>query len=150
MEGDLEGAVALALESAAIAESLGWSWWEAGQYTSAAEIERELGRLDDGELHARRALQLGHGLGDRRLMVFAGSELAVIAAARDDGARAGLLWGAVESEVDAHAVGQWESVRDELEALIRRVNGPAFIAARSEGGLLSIVQAADQGAPAAA
>ena len=106
-DGEVEKGIALALQSARLASSLGWGWWEAGQYTNAAELERELGRLDEAEQHAARALELSLELGDRRLMVFVGSELAVIAALRGDAARAGLLWGAVEGEASVDPVGQW-------------------------------------------
>ena len=105
-------------------------------------MERELGRLDDAERHAQRSLELSHGLGDRRQMIFAGAELAIIAAYRGDAARAGLLWGAVEAEASSRRVGQWESGQAEFEALVLRVDGPAFSAARAEGALLSIADAA--------
>jgi hypothetical protein len=141
-EGDVDQAISLALESAAIAARLGWTWWEAGEYANAASMERELGRFDDAEQHAARELELGLGLGDRRLMVFAGAELASIAAERGNATRAGLLWGAVESETRTRLVGQWESGRVEYEPIVLRADGAEFAAARAEGGLLSIAQAA--------
>jgi predicted ATPase/class 3 adenylate cyclase len=141
-EGDFDQAVSLALESAAIAATLGWTWWEAGEYANAASIERELGRFDDAEQHAARELELGLVLGDRRLMVFAGAELASVAADRGDASRAGLLWGAVESETSTRLVNQWESGRVEYEPIVLRADGAEFAAARAEGRLLSIAQAA--------
>jgi hypothetical protein len=81
-------------------------------------------------------------------MVFAGAELAVTAAARGDASRAGLLWGAVENETKAQDVGQWESGREALEALVLRVDGAEFSAARSEGAMLSIADAAAPRPPA--
>ena len=146
-EGDVEQAIVLALESAAIAAALDWAWWEAGQVGDVAEMERELGRLDDAERHAQRSLDLSHGLGDRRQMIFAGAELAIIATYRGDAARAGLLWGAVEAEASSRRVGQWERARGDLEALVQGVDGPAFSAARAEGSLLSIAEAAQPGLP---
>ena len=145
-EGAVEQAIALALESAGIAANLGWSWWEAGAYADAASMERELGRFDDAEGHATRQLEIALGLGDRRLLVFAAAELASIAADRGDVARAGLLWGAVESEANTRPVGQWESGRAEYEPIVLRADGAEFNAARLEGGLLSIAQAASSGA----
>jgi predicted ATPase/class 3 adenylate cyclase len=144
-DGDVEKAIALALESAALAATLDWRWWEAGQYGSVATMEREIGRLEDAERHALRQLELASELGDRRHMIFAGAELAIIAAVRGDAGRAGLLWGAVEAEASSRRVGQWESGQAELEALVLRVDGPAFSAARAEGGLLSIPDAAGPG-----
>lgn len=141
-DGDLALAVDLSLESAAIAHEVGWAWWEAGQLEDAATFERERGHLDAAEGHALRSLRLSLGLGDRQHLVFTGAELAIIAAERGDPERAGRLWGAVESEASSGRVGQWETHHVELEALVLRVDGPAFARARAEGGLLSVAQAA--------
>ena len=129
-------------ESAAIAHGVGWAWWEAGELNSAATFERECGRLDAAEGHAFRSLELSLGLGDRQHVLFAAAELAIIAAARGDAARAGRLWGAVESEVASGPVGQWEKFREELESLVLRADGFPFSQARAEGSLLSIAEAA--------
>ena len=64
------------------------------------------------------------------------------AAQRGDAERAGRLWGAIESEDTSRPVRQWESRREELQALVLAVNGPAFASARAEGCLLSIAEAA--------
>ena len=98
-DGDLALAIELSLESAAIADDLGWAWWEAGQLCGAAKFERERGGLDAAEGHAFRTLELSLGLGDRRRLVFAAAELAILAAERGDAERAGRLWGAVEGEL---------------------------------------------------
>ena len=141
-DGDLALAIELSLESAAIARELGWDWWEAGQLRGAATFEREHGNLEAAEDHALRTLELALGLGDRRRLVFAAAELAILAAERGDAERAGRLWGAVESEVNAGAVGQWEDLHEELETLVRRADGPAFSEARAEGSLMSVAEAA--------
>ena len=73
--------------------------------------------------------------------VFSCGQLAVMAAERGDGERAGLLWGAVDAEAASGRVGQWERERPEFEAIVRTVDGPAFRRAHAEGGLLSIAQA---------
>jgi len=138
IEGDLERAVALKLESGELGREAGWAWWEAGQLEGAAGLERERGNLDAAEGYALRALELSLGLGDRQHVVFAAANLATIAAARGDTERAGRLWGAVESEAAAGGIGQWDKERDELEALVLVVDGPAFASAREEGRLLSI------------
>jgi predicted ATPase len=140
--GDLEAAIALALESAEIAREVGWTWWEAGQILSVAEIERERGELDAAESYAVQALGLAAELRDRRMLVFSEAELAVIAAARGDAARAGRLWGAVEAEASHGRVGQWERERETLEALVLSVDGPEFARGRAEGEMLTITQAA--------
>ena len=43
---------------------------------------------------------------------------------------------------DFGRVGQWGSHQEQLEALVLRADGPGFSAARSEGGLMSIAEAA--------
>jgi len=132
-EGEPEKAIALALESAAIASTLDWRWWEAGEFVNVAEIARELGRLNEAEQHSIRGLELADELGDRRLKMIAGTQLAIVAAKGCDVLRAGRLWGAVESEASAGSVGHWETDRAEFEVLMPRLDGEQFSAARAEG-----------------
>jgi predicted ATPase/class 3 adenylate cyclase len=141
-EGDLARAIELALESAAIAHEIDWGWWESWQLAAAAEFERERGDLDAAEGHALRCLELSLSLGDRRRAVLTAAKLALIAAERGDAEQAGRLWGAIESEQTSRPVRQWENDREELEALVLGVDGPAFTRARTEGRLLSIAEAA--------
>jgi predicted ATPase len=141
-EGDLDRSCELFLESAAIAHAADWTWWELGQLGSAAWSELARGRLDVAKDLAFRSLVLAVGIGDRQHMVFAGAELAAIAAARGDRERAGLIWGAVEAEATLGRVGQWERDRPEFEELVFAVECPEFAAARVEGNMISIAQAA--------
>ena len=141
--GDLEAAITFALESADIAREVGWTWWEGGQILSVAEIERDRGNLEAAERYAVRAFELALELGDRRLLVFSAAELAVIAVARHDAARAGRLWGAVEAEVSLGRVGQWEREQEGIQALVLSEDGPEFARGRAEGGLLTLTQAVD-------
>ena len=141
-ERDLALACELYLESAAIAHDAGWTWWELGALGNAAAAERERGGLDEAEHLASRSLALSLEIGDRQHMVFAGAELAVVAALRDDIGRAGRLWGAIEREAASGRVGQWEQYRKEFEAPVMRGAGPAFTMACAEGSILSIAEAA--------
>jgi predicted ATPase len=141
-EGDLELAVSRALESARLGHEAGWTWWEAGQLSNAATLERELGDLEAAAGYAAQVLEMAVALGDRRQLVFAAAELAVNAATRGDAARAGRLWGALEAELNAGPVGQWEQEEAEVTALVLGADGPAFAEARAEGRLLSIPEAA--------
>ena len=136
-EGGLARAIELTLESAAVAQEIGWAWWEAGQLHGAAALERKLGKLNAAKGHALRSLELSLGLGDRRRVVLTAAELTVIAAERGDAEQAGRLWGAIESEQASRP-----NHREELEALVPGVDGPAFARARTEGRLLSIAEAA--------
>jgi tetratricopeptide (TPR) repeat protein len=140
--GNADGALAMTLESAGIAEEIGWAWWAAYELRSAAEIERERGRLDAAAKHAFRALERSAGLGDARASSFAAAELASVAAASGNSAQAGLLWGAIETAIGVGSVGDWGAYFEEYEALVMRVDGPVFQQARDEGRLLSIPQAA--------
>ena len=148
-EGDLELACDLALESADIARAAGWTWWEAGQLLSAAAFERERGRLDEAEVHAQRSFELALALGGRQNILFAAAELAVIAAGRGDAGRAGRIWGALETEAGTGPVGAWEREVAGLEQLVLRAASPEFAAARAQGSLLSVAEAArpDAGGP---
>src|SRR3954454_1149848 len=141
-EGDLALAIERSLESAAIAHELGWEWWEAGRLRGAATFERERGTLDAAEDHALRSLELSLGLGDRRRVVFVAAELAVIAVERGEAERAGRIWGAIESEVSAGRVAEWERRREEIEERVLRADGSEFAHARSEGSLMSVAEAA--------
>ncbi len=142
-EGDLASAIELALESAAIAGDVGWEWWEAGQFGTAASLERERGNFDAAETYAYRSLEAAVALGDRQHLVFAAASLASIAADRGDAETAGRLWGAVESEAAMGRVGQWE--REQAEARGRRSarRRSRVRARRAPSGLLmSILEAA--------
>ena len=141
-EGDRARAIELFVESAAIAHEIGWAWWESGVLAGAAELELELGNLDAAEDHALCSLGLSLGLGDRRRELLTAAKLAAIAAERGDAERAGRLWGAIESAHASKPVRTWDNLREKLEALVLRVDGPAFAQARTEGRLLSIAEAA--------
>jgi hypothetical protein len=109
--------------------------------TNLAELERGVGRLDEAETHAARAFDLAVGLGDRLGEVFAAAELAAVAALRDDGETAGLLWAAIEGETDAAPVGQWPRYRETYAPIVRRAAGEAFESGCKKGASLSLVQA---------
>ena len=141
-EGDLARAIELTLESAANRARDWVGMVGAGQLAGAAEFERERGDLDAAEGHALRCLELSLSLGDRRRVVLTAAKLAVFAAERGNAEQAGRLWGAIESEQTSRPVRQWENDREKLEALVLRVDGPAFARARAEGRLLSIAGAA--------
>ncbi len=144
-EGDVTLALRQVLESAAIADEAGWAWWAAQEYDDAATFERELGHLDAAEGHATRSLDLAFALGDRRVVLFAAADLAIIAAARGDAGRAGRLWGAIEVEAESGRVGQWEQHRAALERDVLVIDSEAFRSAWDEGRMLSVRQAAAPG-----
>ena len=141
-EGALSLGLEQALQSAALADEAGWTWWAAGEYDDAAMFERELGQLDAAELHSVRSLELALRLGDQRLILFGAAGLAAIAAARGDAERAGRIWGAVEAEASTGRVGRWHRERPEYEGSVLIVDGDVFREAHAEGKTLSIAAAA--------
>ena len=142
-DGEHDRAVELMGASATIVHDLGWTWWECGCEASLAEFERERGRLDAAESHARAALTLALALEDRMSAVFSVAELALQAVERGDAGTAGRLWGAIEAEEASAPIGQWPRVRGEVETKVLSVDGPEFKRAREEGRLLTLSAAAD-------
>ncbi len=143
VRGDLGDAVDYYARSATIANELDWTWWESSTLANLAEVSRALGRLDEAEGYARRALALGIQLGERRMCLFAAAELAAQAAVTGDASRAGRIWGAVEAdEEDAGPVGMWAQHRDEYATLVLSAAGEEFDRARTEGRLLTLARAA--------
>ncbi len=145
LEGDAATAQRLREESAAIAHEFGWTWWESHELMNLSELERRRGRLQAAEDYARRSLALAIGIGDRMAAVFSTAELATTAASRGEAAAAGRLWGAIESEEASAPIGQWSRHREGYEQLVFRAAGAAFDAAREEGKLLSLAEAAGLG-----
>ena len=137
-----EASRTLTLESATIAGEVDWAWWQFLQLHGAAELELQRGNLDAAERQALASLDLSLSLGNRRSIMLVSAKLAVIAAERGDAARAGRLWGAIESDETSGPVRGWDDSRKEYEALVMRADGPPFAQARTEGHLLSIAEAA--------
>ena len=131
VEGDLERSLELLDESARIAESTGFRWWLAGTLATSARVSFDLGRTADALRRATQALALSRAMGDRPGILTELSLVAEIFAVTGDTHRAGLLWGAVEAEMErtpprswlfgpvvpervlAHADGEFESAREE-------------------------------------
>jgi predicted ATPase len=140
-EGNLEGALALYEESAAIVAPLGFTWWEMNMYGAYAECALELGRISEGVTRARESLALASEIGDRQGIVYALAVLAWGAAAHRDPVRAGRLWGALEAEERRAPVGQWEDEREDYAKRVLEVGAPQFEQAREAGRGLSLESA---------
>ena len=142
LEGDLDTAVELRSESAEIAHELGWTWWEQHELLNLSHLERRRGSPELARRHAEAGLAIATRIGDRMASVFAAAELSNIAAMLGQPSRAGLLWGAVEAEEAVAPVGQFPRYRSRYESELEQAAGPAFEAARLEGRLLTLAQAA--------
>ena len=142
LRGDLADAADYYARSAEIANELDWTWWESTTLGNLAEVSRELGRLDEAESYARRALALGLQLGERRMCLFAAAELALQAAVSGDESRAGRIWGALEAEEEeAGPAGMWRQHRDGYATVVLSVDSGEFERARAEGRLQTLANA---------
>jgi tetratricopeptide (TPR) repeat protein len=133
--GNRERALELTRKSAALAGETGFLWWQVGMISMLCEWSFELERPDDVERFGREALDLAHRIGDRMGSVYL---LALLArSAAEDGrlARAGLLWGAIESEEERGTVGQWEGERQAYAAHVLAHADDEFERGRAEGPL---------------
>jgi predicted ATPase len=152
-EGDHATAVELFAEAEQLAAEDGFTWWQVGMLAALTESLIELGRLDEAEATSRDDLRLARKLGDRQSCLFALVLHAWLAVARGDAARAGLLWGAVETEEQRGPVGQWEVERENYAPRVLAADGPEFASARSRGAALSLEDALElalrSGRPAA-
>ena len=136
-EENMEGALALARESGAMAREIGFIWWEMNMLELAADSALALGRADDAQREACAALALGHGINDRLHTVYALAFLARIATERGDPERAGRLWGALEAEEARGPLASWERDREEHATPVLAHAGAEFDAGRAEGRRLS-------------
>lgn len=140
-EGRLEEALELEERSADLARDMRWLWWESGRRDVLTRLALALGRLEDGERHGRIALEIERAQENRLWAVHTLSGLAQLALARDDLPRAGVLWGAAETEAQRTPALAFpaRSARNEERsgALLREVR-PDFVAAVALGRELDL------------
>jgi predicted ATPase/class 3 adenylate cyclase len=98
LEGDLDNAVALAEQSAALSAETGFRWWEAASQGHLIALYRELGDLDAAEQAGRRAVRVAVAIQDRRTSLWCLASLALVAREKGEPARARRLWNAVAAE----------------------------------------------------
>jgi predicted ATPase len=137
-EGDEPRALDLVRESAALACEAAVPWWESGALAELACLFLNAGLLEEGEARARESLAIADQLRDRPGRIFGVGILARVAAERDQGERAGRLWGAIEDEHAEAPLGGWRRHRETCEAQIRKAAGPEFERGRTEGGELTL------------
>ena len=142
-EGRVDGAIDLALRSAALAGEVGFIWWQVHQLYHACEWSFELRRVREAEEHARAALQLAHQIQDRQMTIYTLALLARAAAMQHLSERAGRLWGAIEIEEARGPVGQWETEREDYATPVLRELGPDLARGRATGRGLSLDEAVE-------
>jgi non-specific serine/threonine protein kinase len=140
--GNSDEAMELLQQGAAVAEEIGFTWWQSGSLAALGKRALELERLDDAERWAREALELDRRIGDRQGMVWGVAVLAAVAARAGRPEAAGRLWGAVEAEESRGRVGQWEDVRDDFFARHFDAADERFGHGRAEGRSLTLHEAA--------
>ena len=143
-EGNVEQALALALESRDRARAAGFTWWEAGMLETASELSRALHRLGDEARYRRGALALAHRLSDRLSVILSLAELARTAATRGEAERAGRLWGAIEREELRGRLVLWEQERAEFADAVAAVAGEEFERGRAVGLRMSLDEAVEE------
>jgi non-specific serine/threonine protein kinase len=98
--GDVEAGTELLRRSSEMAADLGWHWWRAGDLWRLALLALDRGDVDEAEHDGAEALRLFRPDQNRLGSCSSLTALARIALARGDRRRAGLLWGAVDAELE--------------------------------------------------
>lgn len=141
-EGDLVHAYELMSSSLAISEQLGgWKWGDTIAHNNLSDLACRLGRPDDAEAHALEALALSAETRDRTRGVAALANLALVARARGDDHRAGILWGAIEAEEARSDPEGWSAERADYLYRVVEGAGGAFEQGREEGLRLTYEEA---------
>ena len=136
--GDVEGGTALLRRTAEMADGIGWHWWRAGVLLRLAMLALDRGAVDDAERDALESLRLHRPEQNRPGVCGCLTSLARVALARSDRHRAGLLWGAVEADLErSPAEGQQRWYVEAPAALIGEAD-PEFLAAVGEGRSLDL------------
>jgi predicted ATPase/Flp pilus assembly protein TadD len=141
-EGRHESGLDLLQRSVGLAEEAGHVWWQSVMLATLAAYGMQLGRIDDAETWARQALELSSRMRDQINIAWGIANLAWSAAARGDGGRASILWGALEAEEARTPVGAWEEgERERYEAAVMEAAGPEFEHGRQRGRRLALDEA---------
>ena len=143
LEGNHDRGIELMRQSIEFSKEIGFSWWTAVSLAVGAERLLSIDRLEEAERWALEALPETRGIGERQFLLTALAVLARIAAQTGRPARAGTLWGAIETEEALGPVGQWEDERAAYETAIKSASGPSFETGRSYGRKLTLGEAVD-------
>jgi predicted ATPase/class 3 adenylate cyclase len=142
--GDLDRAIELYRQGAERAYEVGFLWWEGGARLNLGDAAIESGRLEEAEESIRAGVAVMRRVGDRQNLVYGLALLARVAWDREQLARAGLLWGAVEAEEQRGQIGQWEADRHEIADVVLSRSDPDFERSREEGSGLSLDEAVER------
>ena len=140
--GDVEGGTELVRRSADDARSLGWKWWLAGQLSNLAFLALDRSDLNEAERDGREGLRIVREQENRQWALWLMSALARAALARGASERAGLVWGAVQTEVERVPEGSWQARQAEQAADLLAETAPDFLAGVEQGRKLDLWDAA--------
>jgi predicted ATPase len=141
-EGDWEKGLRLTLESASVAESLGFTWFKGVTLLGTAEHLVALNDPDAASPIFVDGLETLLSVQDRVNLPIALGVGAAIAAAQGWAEGAGTLWGAVETAAEREPRASTTQALSEYEPYLERVQGEAFEAGRRRGRTLSLEEAA--------
>ena len=139
-EGDVDRATELTHRSAEMAKAAGWAWWESGQRHELLMLALRRRDVDEAEREGLAALRMERAQENRLWALYTLAGLSQLALERSDLERAGLLWGAVETE--AKAVPRWPDERARRAGALPEEAREPFLAARDRGRELDLWDAA--------
>jgi len=134
--GEVEAGVDLLRRSADMAGRANWHWWRAGALASLALVAVDRGELDEAALDSEEALRLIRQDESRPGTLVPLTVLARVELARRELRRAGLLWGAVEAEVERSLDRFWRRVRTERAGQLLDETDAEFLSAVRAGSEL--------------
>ncbi len=142
IRGDTERGLAQLRESGELADAVGFRWWGALMRLELGERLLQLDRLDEADHELRRGVALLATVNDPLNLRSAFAIGAQLAAAQENAARAGLLWGALDL-VERHGPVSltWPEERAEYAQQLEPVAGEVFEAAVRRGRALSLDEA---------
>jgi predicted ATPase/class 3 adenylate cyclase len=140
VDGDPARALELTQRGAEMAREAGWSWWESGQRHELLMLALGRGELDEAERAGLVALEMERAQENRLWALYTLAGLAQVALARGDLERAGLLWGAAETE--GERLPRWNDERGRRGGALLENARETFADARGRGRELDLWDAA--------
>jgi tetratricopeptide (TPR) repeat protein len=140
-DGDVERAIELTRRGTEMAHAADWIWWESGQRHELLMLELRHGDLEGAEREGLVALEMQREQENRLWALYTLAGLAQVALARGDLERAGLLWGAAETE--GESLPRWADERARRIGALAEEDREQVVAARERGGALDLWAAAE-------
>jgi predicted ATPase len=142
-QGDREKGLELAHEAAAVADSIGFTWWRGVTLFATAEWLIAANDPEAAVPEFREGLAGLAAVRDQVNLPIALAAGAALAAQRGEAERAGTLWGAVESISEREPKATTGQALMEYRPYVERVEGPEFERGRAHGRTLSLEAAVE-------